>query len=91
MVAGRVNGGAGAADPNSNTHVVVRDVVDHETLELALVPDDGAVEDLASQTADPAFGEGVGYRGMNRGLENLEALATEDLVEVVDELAGAVS
>ena len=69
----------------------MRDVVDHEPLELALVPDDGAVEQLAAQTADPAFGEGVGYWGMNRSLENLEAFATEDLVEGVDELAGAVT
>ena len=67
------------------------DVVDHEVFELVLVPDDGAVEELASQGADPAFDEGVGYRGLNRSLENLEALAIEDLVEVVDELAGAVS
>ena len=72
-------------------HVVVRDVVDHETLELALVPDDGSVEELASQSADPAFGERVRDRRPDGCLENLEALATEDLVEVVDELAGAVS
>ena len=69
----------------------MRDVVDHEPLELALVPDDAAVEELASQSADPAFGEGVGYRGMERGLENLKALGAEDLVEVVDELAGTVT
>ena len=38
-----------------------------------------------------AFGEGVGYRGLDWGLENLEALSAEDLVEVVDELARAVT
>ena len=37
--------------------VVVIDVVDDEPLELAAVPDDGAVEELASKGADPAFGE----------------------------------
>ena len=71
--------------------VVAIDVVDDKPLEPATVPNDGAVEQLASQTADPAFREGVGYWGVDWGLENLEALATEDLVEVVDELAGAVT
>lgn len=33
--------------------VVVADVVEHEPLELALVPDDGAVEQFAAQGADP--------------------------------------
>ena len=45
--------------------VVVRDVADHEPFELALIPDDGAVEELASQTADLAFGEGVGYQALS--------------------------
>ena len=67
------------------------DVVDHEPLELALVPDDGAVKELSAQGGDPAFGERVGYRGLDRGLENLETFASEDLVEVAGELAGAVS
>ena len=71
--------------------VVVVDVVDHEPLELVLVPDDGAVEQPAAQPADPALGEGVGCGCADRGLENLEALGAEDLVEVVDELAGAVT
>ena len=71
--------------------VVVVDVVVHEPLELVLVPDGGAVEQLAAQTADPALGEGVGCGCPNRGLENLEALGAEDLVEVVYELAGAVT
>ena len=37
--------------------VVVVDVVDHEPLELVLVlvPDDGAVKEFASQSADPAL------------------------------------
>ena len=53
---------------------MVRDVVDHEPSELALVRDDDAVEELASQTRGPAFGAGVDYGAMNRSLENLEAL-----------------
>ena len=59
--------------------VVVVGVVDHEPLELVLVPDDGAVEQLAAQIADPALGEGVGHGCPDRGLENLEALGAEDL------------
>ena len=39
--------------------VVMIDVVDDELVELAAVPDDGAVEELASQGGDPAFGERV--------------------------------
>ncbi len=41
--------------------VVVVEVVDDESVELALVPDEGAVDELAAQGADPAFGEGVGH------------------------------
>ena len=51
--------------------VVVVDVVDHEPLELALVPDDGAVKELAAQGADPAFGERVGHWDANRGAQDL--------------------
>ena len=69
----------------------MRDVVDHEPPGVALVPDDGAVKQFASKGADPAFGKGVGYGDMNWSLENLVALGAEDLVEVGNELAGAVS
>ncbi len=47
--------------------VVVRDVVDDEAFELSLVPDDGAVEQLASERADPSLGERVGNRCADRG------------------------
>ena len=71
--------------------VVVIDVVDDEPLELAAVPDDGAVEELASQGADPAFGERVRHGGAYRCGEDLAAFGSEDLVEGVDELAAAVA
>ena len=58
---------------------------------MSLVPNDGAVEELASQRADPAFGEGVGDRGADWCLEDLEAFGPEDLVEGVDELGSAVT
>ena len=71
--------------------VAVIDVVDDKPLELATVPDDGAVEELAAQGADPAFGERVRHGGAHRCLEDLAAFGSEDLVEGVDELAGAIS
>ena len=71
--------------------VVVVDVVDDEPFELPLVPDDGAVEELASKGADPAFGECVRHGGAHRRLEDLHAFGSEDLVEGVDELACAVA
>ena len=42
--------------------VVLLDVVEHEAFERALVPDDGAVEQLAAQGADPPFRERVRHR-----------------------------
>ena len=71
--------------------VVVVDVVDDEAFELRLVPDDGAVEELATECPDPTFSKGVRHRGPNRCLEDLEAFGCEDLVEGVDELAPAVA
>ena len=71
--------------------VVVVDAVDHEPLELVLVPDDGAVKEFAAQGGDPAFGEGVGHWDASQGAQDLEAFGSEDLVEVAGELAGAVT
>ena len=71
--------------------VVVVDVVDDEPFELPLVPDDGAVEELASKGADPAFGERVRHGSAHRRLEDLHTFGSEDLVEGVDELASAVA
>ena len=47
--------------------VAMVDVVDHEPLELALIPDDRVVKELSAQGADPAFSEGVGHWDANRG------------------------
>ena len=91
VVGGGVSGWSLVERAVRPVNVVVRDVVDHEPLELALVPDDGAVKELASKGANPAFGEGVGYGCPHRGLEDLEAFGAEDLVAVAVELAGAVT
>jgi len=71
--------------------VVVVDVVDDEAFELVLVPDDGAVEELAAQGPDPAFRERVRDRGPGRCLEDLRVFGAEDLVEGVDELAATTT
>ena len=71
--------------------VVVIDLVDDKLGELATVPDDGAVEEFASKGADPAFGERVRHGGAYRCLEDLHTFGSEDLVEGVDELVGAVA
>ena len=71
--------------------VVMVDVVGDEAFELSLVPDDGAVEELAAQRPNPAFGECVGDRCVDWGLQDLEPFGSEDVVESVDELAASVS
>jgi hypothetical protein len=65
--------------------VVVVDVVHDESFELVLVPDDGAVEELASHAPDPSFSERVGHGCADGGLEDLHSLGSEDLIEGVDE------
>ena len=47
------------------------DVVDDESFELSAVPDDGVVEELSAQGADPAFGECVRDGRADRGLDDL--------------------
>jgi hypothetical protein len=71
--------------------VVVVDVVDDESLELRLVPDEGAVEELAAKGADPSFGECVRHGSPHGGLEDLDAFGPEDLIEGSGELAASVA
>ena len=63
--------------------VVVVDVVDDEPLELALVPDDGAVEQFSADGSDPAFGGGVCHEGTDWGLDAGDS-AEQGSVIVVD-------
>ena len=51
--------------------VVVIDAVDDEPFELPLVPDDGAVEELASKGAHPALGERVRHGRVHWCVEDL--------------------
>jgi hypothetical protein len=49
---------------------VVVDVVDHESVELPLVPDDGVVEQLTTKAADPAFRAMLLATGVRSGVLN---------------------
>jgi hypothetical protein len=71
--------------------VVVVDVVDDQSFELTLVPDDGPVEKLATQGADPTFRVRVGDRGPHRTPDDLDVVAAEDLIEGVAELAATIA
>jgi hypothetical protein len=70
---------------------VLVDVADDEAFELASVPDDRAIEEFSPDRSDPPLGERVRDRGAHRGLEDLEVLGSEHLVEGVGELAAAVA
>ena len=58
-------------------------------LEVAVVPDEGAVQQFAAHRADPAFGIGIGDRRGGRRADDRRAVAAEHVVERGDELAGA--
>jgi hypothetical protein len=64
--------------------VVVLDVAGDEAFELAVVPDDGAIEELSTDRSDPPLGERVRYRRSDWRLEDLEAFGSEDLVEGIN-------
>ena len=67
------------------------DVLVEELFELSVVPDEGAVAELAADGADPAFRVGVRDRRVRRGANDRRAVAAEDVIERADELAGAVA
>jgi hypothetical protein len=71
--------------------VVVRDVLVEEPFELGVVPDEGAVAELAAHRAHPTFRERVRDRRARRGADDRRAVDSEDLVEPGGELAAAVT
>jgi len=71
--------------------VVVPDILAEQLFEVSAVPDEGAVAELAAHGADPPFRVGVRDRCVRRCADDAGAVATEDLVERADELAGAVT
>ena len=60
-------------------------------LKVAAVDDQEPVEALSASGADEAFRDRVGLRRTDRCLDDLDALACEDGVEVAGELAVAVA
>src|SRR5215813_5748832 len=70
--------------------VVIGKDAEH-TLEMATVHDQEPVEAFAANGADEALGDGVGLRRAHRCLDDLDALACEDGIEVARVLAASVS
>src|SRR5512132_713212 len=70
--------------------VVVVDVDPKHVLELSLADDQDPVEAVAPDRPDPALGERVRSRRAKRRADDLDCLASEDLVEGAAELAVAV-
>ena len=70
--------------------VVMVDVDAEHVLELSPADDQHPVEALAPDGADPALGERVRLRRPERCPDDLDAFASEDLVENVAELAVAI-
>jgi hypothetical protein len=66
------------------------DVHAQDALKLPAAADEEPVEAVASDGADPAFCERLCLRRANRGADDLDALAAEDHVEGMAELAVAV-
>jgi len=70
--------------------VVVIDVDAQDTLKLLAAADQEPIEAVAADGADPAFGERVCLRRAERGADDLDAFAAEDLVEGAAEFTVAV-
>ncbi len=70
--------------------VVMIDVDAEDVLELAPACDQDPVEAVPADGADPAFGECVCLRRTERGADDLDALASEDVVKGAAELTVAI-
>jgi hypothetical protein len=71
--------------------VVVVDEDTEEAFEMPSVKDQEPVEALCADSADEAFGGRVRFRRAHRRLDDADAFAGEDRVEVAGELAVAVA
>src|SRR4051812_6777317 len=69
----------------------MRDVCGEDVLEVAAAEDQQPVEAVAAGGAGEALGIGVGLRRPNRGADDADALAADDLVEGGAVLAVAVA
>jgi hypothetical protein len=66
--------------------IVVALVVAQDPPHMGLVPDEGAVQELAAASADPAFGDGVHAGRPDVAEHGLDAGVGEDDVERGDEV-----
>jgi len=66
------------------------DVDAEDVLELSPADDQDPVEAVAADGSDPTFGERVRLRRPERCADDLDALASEDVVEGAAELAVSV-
>jgi hypothetical protein len=57
-----------------------------DVLEVAAAKDEDPVEAVGTERANPALGVGVRVRRLDRGMDHLDALASEHFVEAVAEL-----
>ncbi len=71
--------------------VVVPHVLVEHSLKMASTPDQHPVQTLLSYCPDPAFGERVGVRRLDRGLDDLGAVGGEDVVEGAGETTVAIA
>jgi hypothetical protein len=77
--------------PVGTVPVVVRDVDPKDLLEVTSANDEQPVEALSADRPHPAFGVGVGVRGLHRCDQHLGALGAEHVVEAAGELRVAVA
>jgi hypothetical protein len=66
--------------------VVVPQVLVEHPLKMTPTPDRHPIQTLLPHRPHPALGERVGVRRLNRGLDDLDAVSGEDVVEGADEL-----
>ncbi len=71
--------------------VVMVDVDAEDVLELSSADDQDPVEAVAADGSDPTFGERVRFRRPERCANDLDALASKDVVEGAAELAVSVA
>ena len=80
-------GGCRESDASVRTlAVVMADVLSKHSLEVAMAKDEHPVEAFASDGSHPTLRVGIGSRRSNRGLNDLDALGAEHLIEAGREL-----
>ena len=71
--------------------IVVRLILVQDPPQMVLVPDEGAVQELAAASADPAFGDSVHTRRPDVAEHGPDAAVGEDRVECGGEVRASVA